>query len=222
MCIFNRKYVLQCVDFDDEFANFTRGNTPKPPTGEGDPSHTPPPRRFAPHSGAFGLSFFQSPPNFKSWLRPWYEACSIKTRNSDFKLFKPRCYSTIRSSFLVLDALMHGWLYHLPLEMHPLSPLFFPFKLRNVKLCDYVHFICFLLNRYLYSSLDLPIYITMYVCVRVCVYYVVLTEGHHISVSIKTYVPDNILWCTFLSNKWILFTLLPTKHSNLNAQSQTI
>jgi len=36
MCIFNHKYVLysiQCVDFDDnEFAKFTGGNTPDPPT----------------------------------------------------------------------------------------------------------------------------------------------------------------------------------------------
>jgi len=49
MCIFNRKCVLQCVDFDDEFETFPGGNALEPPAGESDRPR-PLPRRFAPRS----------------------------------------------------------------------------------------------------------------------------------------------------------------------------
>jgi len=57
MCIFDRKYVLQCVDFDDEFEKYPGGNTSESPTGEGDSPR--PLTRGA--LGAFGPSLVQLP-----------------------------------------------------------------------------------------------------------------------------------------------------------------
>jgi len=53
MCIFNGKYVLQCVDFDDEFAKFP-GGYPRIPKWEGRPSPDPSSAALCAALGAFG------------------------------------------------------------------------------------------------------------------------------------------------------------------------
>jgi len=69
MCIFNAKYVLQCVDFNDEFAKFPGGYPPTPNWGRR-PSPDPFPMALCAALGAFGPSFVQSPPQLQILATP--------------------------------------------------------------------------------------------------------------------------------------------------------
>jgi len=57
-----------------------------------------------------------------------YEVCSIDTRNTEFKLFRPVAILLCDHNFSVLDTLVHAMLHHLPLKKHTLFFPVFSFK----------------------------------------------------------------------------------------------